>query len=183
MGFLTPNAFGEHAILKTFALQQLAQLRTTVHGLTTEQARLAPTASSLTLAALVMHGGAVAVGWSASAAGAPGTPVLPEDLRTDPTFDSLLADGRSLPEVLAFFDRCVEVTTANIDAVGDLDVLVPVPDAPWYPADLTHWQARWCLAHISTEVARHTGHADIIRETIDGKTSFELNDLAEQADR
>ncbi len=89
----------------------------------------------------------------------------------------------SLPEVLAFFDRCVEVTTANIDAVGDLDVLVPVPDAPWYPADLTHWQARWCLAHISTEVARHTGHADIIRETIDGKTSFELNDLAEQADR
>ena len=73
----------------------------------------------------------------------------------------------SLPEVLAFFDRCVEVTTANIDAV----------------ADLTHWQARWCLAHISTEVARHTGHADIIRETIDGKTSFELNDLAEQADR
>ncbi|UJH70152.1 DUF664 domain-containing protein [Ornithinimicrobium sp. INDO-MA30-4] len=71
------------------------------------------------------------------------------------------------------------LTSQNFDKVTDLSTLVPVPEAPWFPADLISWEARWCLAHITAEVARHTGHADIIRETIDGKRAYELNDLAE----
>lgn len=131
MGFLTPNAAGEHAVLRTFALQQLPQMRTTVAGLTDEQAHAAPTVSELNLSGLLLHTAAVGVYWSASAAAAPAQP--------------------------------------------ELDALVPVPPAPWHPEDLTHWKSRWCLAHIAAEVARHAGHADIIRETLDGKGAFELN--------
>ena len=54
-----------------------------------------------------------------------------------------------------------------------------VPPAPWFPPELTHWEARWVLLHLATETARHAGHADIIRESIDGKGSYELNALAD----
>lgn len=178
MGFLTPNASGEHAVLKTFALQQLHQMRTTVHGLTDEQVHATPTVSALNLAGLLRHTGAVAVYWSAAAASAPGPARLPDDLREDPVLADLVADRSPLSETLHFFDRCVTLTAQNIDAVTDLDAPVPVPSAPWFPADLVSWQARWCVAHLCTEVARHTGHADLIRETIDGMGSFALNDLA-----
>ncbi len=180
MGFLTPNANGEHAIIKTYALQQLAQVRTTVFGLADEQVHATPTASALNLSALLMHCGAVAVYWSGCAAAAPGSPVFPDGFE-DVALETLIADRRPLDDVLAFFDRCLELTAANIDAVTDLAAPVPVPPAPWFPADLLSWEARWCLVHISTEVARHTGHADIIRETLDGQTTFVLNDLAEGA--
>lgn len=178
MGFLTPNAIGEHAVLKTYALQQLAQLRTTVHGLTDEEAHRIPTASALNLTGLLRHCGAVAVYWSACAAAAPGRPQLPADL-SDAPLAELIADPSPLADALAFFDRCVGLAADNMDAVTDLDALVPIPQAPWFPKDLPGWQARWCLAHIAAEVARHIGHADIIRETLDGKGAFELNDLAE----
>lgn len=182
MGFLTPNATGEHDVLCTYALQQLAQMRTTIHGLTDEQIHTTPTASALNLSALVMHAGAVAVYWSACAASAPDGPALPDDFADDPSLDRLIADDRPIEAVLEFFDRCVAITTENLEAATDLDALAPVPVAPWFPDDLTHWQARWCLAHISTEIARHVGHADIIRETLDGATSFELNDSEERAE-
>ena len=55
----------------------------------------------------------------------------------------------------------------------------PVPSAPWFPPHLTYGEARWVLNHVATETARHAGHADIIRESIDGKQSYELNDLAD----
>lgn len=63
--------------------------------------------------------------------------------------------------------------------VADLSAPVPTPPAPWIPKELTHWEVRWGLLHLIGELARHAGHADIIRETIDGSGAFELNDLAE----
>lgn len=176
MGFLTPTATGELGHAKVFVLQQLAQLRSTVVGLTDEQARSTPTASALNLTALLLHTGPVAVYWSASAASAPNPPELPKDLEAEHRdIDALIDDPRGLDEVLAVFDRCVALTAANIDAITDLAAPVPVPPAPWIPKGLTHWEARWCLLHLVGELARHAGHADIIRETIDGKGAFELN--------
>lgn len=48
-----------------------------------------------------------------------------------------------------------------------------------FPPHLTYWEVRWVLNHVATETARHAGHADIIRESIDVKQSYELNDLAD----
>ncbi len=48
---------------------------------------------------------------------------------------------------------------------------VPVPQGvPWYPDDVDAWSVRWVLLHLVEEIARHAGHADIVRESIDGAT-------------
>ena len=41
---------------------------------------------------------------------------------------------------------------------------------PWFPDDVEAWSVRWVLLHLIEETARHAGHADIVRETIDGAT-------------
>jgi hypothetical protein len=56
-----------------------------------------------------------------------------------------------------------------------MDVPVPVPKGvPWFPQDVDAWSARWVLLHLIQETTRHAGHADIIRETIDGSNAFVL---------
>ena len=179
MGFLTPDASGELEVLRTYALQQLAQMRSTAYGLTDEQIRATPSVSSLTIGGLLRHAGQVALHWSAAAAAAPGDPVIPEEFGEEQTIEECVADATNLADTLDYFDRCVATTDANIRSVTDLAAAVPVPDAPWFPPDLASWEARWVLAHITAEVARHTGHADIIRESIDGKGSYELNERAD----
>jgi hypothetical protein len=58
---------------------------------------------------------------------------------------------------------------------SDLDAEVPVPqDIPWFPKDQKAWSVRWVILHVINELARHAGHADIIRETLDGATMYEL---------
>ena len=57
---------------------------------------------------------------------------------------------------------------------------MPVPKGvPWYPDDVDAWSVRWVLLHLIAETARHAGHADIVRESIDGATAFPLMAAAE----
>jgi hypothetical protein len=58
---------------------------------------------------------------------------------------------------------------------ADLNARVPVPhDIPWFPKNLEAWTVRWVILHVINELTRHSGHADIIRESIDGATMYEL---------
>ena len=58
---------------------------------------------------------------------------------------------------------------------SDLGAAVPVPPGvPWFPKDLQAWSVRWVIFHIIEELARHAGQGDIIRESIDGATLYEL---------
>jgi len=113
-------------------------------------------------------------GWLASAEAAPG----PAPEREEGDVDDYLAGFRyletdSLPDLMAAFD---EVSAAVLDAVRrlDLDTPVPVPDAPWFPRDVDAWSVRWVWWHLVEELARHAGHGDIIRETLDGATMYAL---------
>ena len=54
------------------------------------------------------------------------------------------------------------------------NALVPVPQVPWFPKDIEAWTVRWVLVHLIEETARHWGHADIVRETVDGAQALEL---------
>ena len=45
---------------------------------------------------------------------------------------------------------------------------------PWFPDDVDAWSVRWVLLHLIEEIGRHAGHADIVRESIDGATMYEL---------
>ncbi|MEU7601247.1 superoxide dismutase [Ni] [Streptomyces sp. NPDC041003] len=55
----------------------------------------------------------------------------------------------------------------SVAAVPSLDDTFPLPPAPWFPKD-GKVSMRWMLLHLVEEFARHAGHADIIRESLDG---------------
>ncbi|MGP9695441.1 mycothiol transferase [Brachybacterium sp. AOP25-B2-12] len=181
MPFLTATVTDENDMLATFASQQIRQLATTLEGLDDQQVRERSTASPTTLAILarhvsmVMSGGIVGgldpahvdAGLSDPADHAAGA-CEAGGVRDSDTAASLIADLRAVAERVE----------ATIRAV-DLDRRIPVPDAPWFPDDIDTWPARWVAAHCIEEVARHTGHADIIRECLDGKGAYELNALAD----
>ena len=96
-------------------------------------------------------------------------------------------DGSALPdlaidEAVAIFDKVIdgieEARAAVAEAGTDLGTEVPMPYNPWMPDDFT-MTVRWILMHLNTEIARHAGHADIIRESIDGAIAYQLNAQAD----
>jgi hypothetical protein len=88
--------------------------------------------------------------------------------------DFLITEKDTLDSLLARL-RAVGDRTREVLRAADLDAPVPVPrDAPWFPRDVEAWSVRWVAMHLVEELARHAGHADIIRESIDGATMYEL---------
>src|SRR6476469_5984104 len=90
--------------------------------------------------------------------------------------DDWNADGEAIDDLMAAFDAVARDTeAAALDESLDLDQPVPVPrDAPWFPKDIDAWSVRWVYFHLIEELARHAGHADIVREHVDGATMYEL---------
>lgn len=70
-----------------------------------------------------------------------------------------------MAEVVARYRTAVESANAVLDACADLAAPVPRPQ-PGKPAP----GVRWALTHMIEETGRHAGHADILRELIDGST-------------
>ena len=90
-----------------------------------------------------------------------------------------LKGDETLADLLTAY-RAQNEATLRLAATADLDAAVPVPrDAPWFPQDVDAWSVRWVFLHVISELARHAGHADIIRESIDGATMYELVAAAE----
>ena len=77
-----------------------------------------------------------------------------------------LSDGETLASVLAEYEA-VAARTDELVTTLDLDTVQPLPIAPWHEPG-SAWSMRRVLAHIVAETAQHAGHADIIRESIDG---------------
>jgi hypothetical protein len=75
--------------------------------------------------------------------------------------------GETLAAVVARYEEMSRRTDELVTALPSLDTSQPLPDAPWFPPGTT-WSARRVLMHILAETAQHAGHADIIREALDG---------------
>jgi hypothetical protein len=71
---------------------------------------------------------------------------------------------RDPADVLAGYRAAAAASDEILTGVGDLDA--PVSQ----PIDGQHLSVRWVVAHMTSETARHAGHADILREQIDGVT-------------
>ena len=170
-------ATGERADLVETLRAHRYFLRHTVQGLTDEQARLTPTASELTLGGLVKHVSSVEAGWVAFIER--GTEAMPAyDLENpDPEViekfhdEFRLLPDQTLADVLAEYERVAAYTDALVESLPDLDVSHPLPAAPWFPPGASR-SARRVLLGIIAETAQHSGHADIIRETIDGQKTM-----------
>ena len=86
----------------------------------------------------------------------------------------------TLEDVLALYDQVASETEEIVAGIADLGHPVPVPSGvPWFPDDVEAWSLRWVLLHLIEETARHAGHADIVRESIDGATAYPLMAAAE----
>jgi uncharacterized damage-inducible protein DinB len=168
---LVPPVADERAGLLAYLAQQRHVLRVAAHGLTDEQARTRASASDLTVGGLIKHVADVEQGW---------LDVVMQRQRPA-SGEQDYADGFQLrpDETLAWaLDHYAEVareTEAVIAGIADLGQPVPVPKGvPWFPADVEAWSVRWVLLHLIEETARHAGHADIVRESLDGATAFPL---------
>ncbi|MGP3952102.1 DinB family protein [Streptomyces sp. 7N604] len=166
-----PEAHGdERGALLAFLEAQRGGVRRTLLGLTDEQAAQKPSASELSLSGLLKHVAETELGWLRRAQQRPS-----EVARTEETWaDSFrLVEGESVAGTLAFWDKTARETEEWIRSVPSLDDTFPLPEAPWFPP-ASRVSMRWLVLHLIEETARHAGHADIIRESLDGKTAFAL---------
>jgi hypothetical protein len=155
--------------LLTYLAQVRDAFRIASYGLTDDQARLPPTVSALCIGGLIRHVTMVERNWVGM--------ILQEERGSNEAYEDAFRFGPNdtLAEVLADYDACAKETEAAIASVDDLGQAVPVPKGvPWYPDDVDAWSVRWVLLHLIQETARHAGHADIIREAIDGGTLYPL---------
>ena len=81
-----------------------------------------------------------------------------------------MLEDETLEGLLAEYDAVAAATDELVRTV-DLDGRHPLPEAPWFPPGAS-WSARRTFTHIVAETAQHAGHADILRETIDGQKSM-----------
>ncbi|MFE7383181.1 DinB family protein [Streptomyces zhihengii] len=168
----------ERGALISFVEAQRGAVRRSVLGLTEEQAASRPSASELSLSGLLKHVAETELNWLRMAQRKPN-----EKQRTEDTWgDSFrLVDGETIPGVLAFWDSVARETEEFVRSVPSLDDTFPLPPAPWFPKD-AEVSMRWLMLHLVEEVGRHAGHADIIRESLDGKGAFDLIALEHAAD-
>ncbi|MFJ6443538.1 DinB family protein [Streptomyces sp. NPDC091649] len=163
-----------------------AALAGSVEGLSDEQAGARPTAGALCLGGLVKHVTAVERNWLDFVTEGPSAMsfALPEGV----TWDDLAAGtARELPKwavererefrmlpgettagILHAYEQVATRSEKIVLAVPDLSASHPLPEAPWN-APGGAWSVRRVLIHVIAETAQHAGHADILRETLDGR--------------
>ncbi|AUY50928.1 DinB family protein [Streptomyces sp. CB01881] len=139
-------------------------LRHTVRDLTDEQAARRTTVSELCLGGLIKHVMGVETRWMRFAVG--GADAMNSE-PVDWEGQFRMADGETLESLLAAYERVAHETDELVSTLPDLDRTHPLPQAPWFEPG-AGWSVRRVLLHVIAETAQHAGHADIIRESLDG---------------
>lgn len=151
----------ERAGLIEFFDYQREALIKKLDGVSDHDARQAATASSLSLLSLVKHSAIWERRWfQVIVAGRDFPGEWPEVRTVEPDETFQLTDEDTVKTVLAYYR---EQIAASQQILGSFDL-----DAPCAWPDMAEQNLRWVALHMIEETARHAGHADIIRETIDG---------------
>ena len=148
-----PRATGERDILRAAWQFQRDSLIRKVRGVSEDEARRSPVASGTTLLWLVQHACYAERIW----------------MRVRFAGEDVIASGDTVPsatlaEAIATYESEWTAVDAIVDA-HDLDDEMPGPNGDDIPVTL-----RWIAVHLIEELARHAGHADILRELLDGDT-------------
>ncbi|MEJ3652021.1 DinB family protein [Actinomycetes bacterium KLBMP 9759] len=165
-----------------------AALVATTRGLSDEQAGERPTVSALCLGGLVKHVTAMEKAWMRFVVDGPaamsfalpagvtwadltaGTARELPQWAIDHQNDFRMLPGDTLADVLERYERVAATSEQVIAGVPDMSATHQLPDAPWNEPGSVR-SVRQVLVHIIAETAQHAGHADILREALDGRTS------------
>ena len=157
-------------LLESLATHRGFLLRT-VQGLTDEQARLRTTVSELTLGGLIKHVAGVEQGWADFVLDGPSALEMTEESYAQHADSFVLHEDETLAGTVAEYEKIAQRTDELVRTVPDLGATHPLPKAPWYQPDAVR-SARRVFMHIVAETAQHAGHADILREAIDGQKTM-----------
>ncbi|MEU5950837.1 DinB family protein [Streptomyces sp. NPDC047525] len=163
-------------------------LTNTVRGLSDEQAGEHPTASALCLGGLIKHVASIEEDWLRFVVDGPSA--MRYDLPDGVSWEELAAGtarefpqwaidhqndfrmlpGETLAGIVARYEEVAARSEQIITSVPDLAAVHPLPEAPWHEPGAVR-SVRGVLMHVIAETAQHAGHADILRETLDGQKS------------
>jgi hypothetical protein len=155
---------GERADLLETLAKHRGFLRHTVHDLTDEQAARRTTVSELSLGGLIKHVALTEERWMMFAVG--GADAMNRE-PLDWAGQFRLGEGETLAGMLEHYEQVASRTDGLVSTLPDLDTSHALPEAPWFEPG-ARWSVRRVLLHIIAETAQHAGHADIIRESLDG---------------
>jgi hypothetical protein len=171
-----------HDLLQSLARQRHF-LRFTVRNLTDDQARSHPIPSSeLTLGGLIKHVTAGEDQWmdfavhGASAMGSESLDFDEEDFDWNSPYLLEWSDGfrmlenETLDGLLAAYQARAIQTEAVLKSL-ELNTAHELPQAPWFEAGAS-WTVRRVVLHLIGETSQHAGHADILREALDGQKTM-----------
>lgn len=155
---------GERGELLQALAEQRDTLLITIRGISDAQAAERTTVSDLTLGGLIKHLTQGEQVWVQI--------MTRGDGETPDGFLDMgqycMREGETLAGLLDAYAAAARATEAAVAALPDLDTAVPLPTTPWSPPETVRWSARRILLHLFRETAQHAGHADIIRESLDG---------------
>lgn len=184
----TPTPDPERTELLAALADARAALTAATRGLDDKQAAERPTVSALCLGGLVKHVAAIEEGWLRFVADGPSA--LCYDLPDGVTWEDLMSGtareyprwaidhgnnflmlpGETLAGIVERYEQVAARTEEAVAAVPDLSAAHPLPEAPWHEPGGVR-SVRRVLTHLIAETAQHAGHADILRETLDGQTA------------
>jgi hypothetical protein len=162
---------GERADLLQSLARQRHFLRHTTRGLTDQQAAQRTTASELSLGGLIKHVTLTERQWTRFIVEGPAAMSWDEGSAGDWMAGFTMLDGETLAGLLETYAQVARQTGELVAQLPDLDAAQPLPPAPWFEPG-ARWSARRVLLHLIGETAQHAGHADIIRESLDGAKSM-----------
>jgi hypothetical protein len=147
-------------------------LKFTAQNLTDEQAATHPTVSELSIGGVIKHVGETELQWARFITEGPAAVAPPEGQDGFETWANAfrMLPGETLTSIVARYDE-IAAQTDELVRTWDLDAAHELPPAPWFQPG-ARWSARRVITHIIAETAQHAGHADILRESIDGQKSM-----------
>jgi uncharacterized damage-inducible protein DinB len=169
----TTSLTGERADLLEALAAHRHFLRFTVRGISDEQARTRTTASELTLGGVLKHVAHQEASWVQFILDGPAAIATPTDEAGFQKWadEFRLLPGETLADVLAEYEDIARRTDELVRTLPDLDASHPLPEAPWFPPGARR-SVRRVFLHIVAETSQHAGHADILRESIDGQKTM-----------
>lgn len=158
-----------HRYLRTRRSQLLAKL----DGLGEYECRRPMTPTGTNLLGLVKHVASVELGYFGEMFGRPSGRDLPWfDDAAEPDADMWATAGETRDEIVQLHRFSAAHSDATIESLP-LDAPGVVP---WWPEERRHVTLQQMLVHMCAETAQHLGHADILRELIDGAAGQGPND-------